>query len=235
MNNIKVTLAHAPTAEDLGLMTGAARMTQVRGLMPDGEPLNVKLLGKLLKMGHTSVLEHASFSVIIDGATRVFLAQITRHRIASYTSASQQYQLHDGFNYLEPPWDDFPLLDEAEREELKAVYADFMDMADGVYVRLEKALGRDWARYVLPGACRNVLLITATLREWFTIIFPQRLCRRNTPETILIAGKALGIAADNGMEELCKHTGPACITRGYCDQGSMACGRPYKNWKEMLL
>ena len=41
--------------------------------------------------GHESVLEHASFTFEIDGVSRVLLAQLTRHRIASFSVVSQRY------------------------------------------------------------------------------------------------------------------------------------------------
>jgi len=230
MNKIIVRAVHLPTDADLGLMTGAAKMTQVRGLMPDGVELNVGLLGRLLKMGHTSVLEHADFAVVVENATRVFLAQITRHRLASFTSASQQYQVHDGFDYLVPPFSP----NDPEEDELHRRYVAMMIQIDSLYQDIERLLGRDWARYILPGACRNTLLMKGNLREWFTVVFPQRLCKRNTPETLLVMSKALHIAANGGMVELCKHTGPACLTIGVCDQGSMCCGKPYRDWTAML-
>ena len=46
---------------------------------------------KLMKMGHESVLEHVSFTFGIEGVSRVLLAQLTRHRIASFSVQSQRY------------------------------------------------------------------------------------------------------------------------------------------------
>ena len=39
---------------------------------------------RLLNMGHESVLEHASFTFGVEGVSRVLLAQLTRHRLASF-------------------------------------------------------------------------------------------------------------------------------------------------------
>ena len=46
---------------------------------------------KIMGMGHDSVLEHASFTFGIEGVSRVLLAQITRHRLASFSVQSQRY------------------------------------------------------------------------------------------------------------------------------------------------
>ena len=44
-----------------------------------------------LASGHTSVLEHAVFTFIVDGLSRAALAQLTRHRVASFDVQSQRY------------------------------------------------------------------------------------------------------------------------------------------------
>jgi len=46
---------------------------------------------KLVESGHMSPLEHASFTFAIEGVSRTLLAQITRHRIASYSVQSLRY------------------------------------------------------------------------------------------------------------------------------------------------
>ena len=45
----------------------------------------------LADMGHESPIEHASFTFGIEGVSRALLAQITRHRIASFSVQSQRY------------------------------------------------------------------------------------------------------------------------------------------------
>ena len=44
-----------------------------------------------LSRGHGSVSEHASFTFRVEGVSRVLLAQLTRHRIASFSVESQRY------------------------------------------------------------------------------------------------------------------------------------------------
>ena len=59
---------------------------------------------QIVDTGHHSVLEHASFTFVVEGASRVLLAQLTRHRIASYSVQSQRYvSLKDSFSYIIPP------------------------------------------------------------------------------------------------------------------------------------
>lgn len=230
MKNIQIIVTHHPDTAELANVTESARMTQVRGYIPqEGVQLDERLLRKLIELGHTSCLEHADFGVIVVGASRVFLAQITRHRMASYTSASQQYQKHHGFDYLGLPFYE-------ENADLEMEYHEFMKKADELYTKIEAAMGRDWARYVLPGATRNNLRIKANLREWFCTIIPQRACRRNTPETQYVMSKILQAMVDGkgGLIPFIAASGPACLTKGKCDQGTMCCGRPMNSWQDML-
>ncbi|MDN5332660.1 MAG: thymidylate synthase [Tepidanaerobacteraceae bacterium] len=46
---------------------------------------------KLQKSGHMSPFEHVSFTFAIEGVSRTLLAQLTRHRIASYSVQSLRY------------------------------------------------------------------------------------------------------------------------------------------------
>ena len=63
-----------------------------------------RFLRGVIASGHHSVLEHVSFTFGISGVSRALLAQITRHRIASFSVQSQRYVgLEDGFSYVIPP------------------------------------------------------------------------------------------------------------------------------------
>ena len=58
----------------------------------------------LERLGHESPLEHVTFTFTIEGVSRAFLAQITRHRIASYSVQSQRYVNKKGhFDFIVPP------------------------------------------------------------------------------------------------------------------------------------
>jgi len=56
----------------------------------DSKP-TLKSLQAAIKAGHTSLLEHVTFTWEIKHISRVVLAQLTRHRIASFTVRSQRY------------------------------------------------------------------------------------------------------------------------------------------------
>ena len=54
----------------------------------EGNPVNA--LKGALRRGHQSVAEHATFTFLIEGVSRALLAQLTRHRIASFSVQSQR-------------------------------------------------------------------------------------------------------------------------------------------------
>lgn len=229
MNEITVEMIVEPKFDVLSVIGGLARITQVRGefkLMDHDKAKS--LYEKLVDMGHTSLLECADFGFIIHGASRVFLSQITRHRLASFVSGSQQYQDHSGFEFVMPP--------EITVDDDKEAYEKFMQIADNLYGLFKERYGRDIARYLLPGAARvNALFIKANLREWLTTIFPQRICMRNTPEAEHVLRLILQCFVHKGYGELVEgYAAPACVTQGRCDQGSMCCGHPYKSTDEVL-
>ena len=62
-----------------------------------------EFVSRILSMGHESVLEHASFTFAMEGVSRVLLAQITRHRLASYSVQSQRYVKESCFEFVVPP------------------------------------------------------------------------------------------------------------------------------------
>ena len=57
----------------------------------------------LAEIGHESPIEHASFTFALEGVSRSLLAQITRHRLASFSVQSQRYVKESDFSFVTPP------------------------------------------------------------------------------------------------------------------------------------
>lgn len=108
--------------------------------------------------GHTSVLEHASATFRIKGVSRACLAQLTRHRIASYSVESQRYcEVGRGDWYVTPPALEGDELG-AYRAAMEAVMAAYEDaLAHGVR--------KEDARYLLPMATKTNLVMTINARS----------------------------------------------------------------------
>ncbi len=92
---MKVTiLSHTPEPEKI--VAAAARLcyskisaTQIMDNFSQEQATS--FIKKLMNMRHMSPTEHVSFTFAIDGVSRTLLAQITRHRIASYSVQSLRY------------------------------------------------------------------------------------------------------------------------------------------------
>ena len=112
-------LAH--TNEPEKLVASAAKLcysaSDIETLMDNLTEENVNaFIEKLASMGHESPFEHITFTFGIEGVSRALLAQITRHRIASYSVQSQRYVDMTDFEYVIPPViaEDYHLLKEYE-------------------------------------------------------------------------------------------------------------------------
>jgi len=175
-------------------------------------------LGKfLLDADHTSPLEHINYTILIQNVSRSFLAQITRHRMGSFTSASQHYQYYD----------DYPVIMEKYKEEMEFA----CQTAFTIYRSLvDKGVRKEEARQVLPNAAAVNLLWTVNARSLINF-FRQRLCLRNVKEMRMFAQRLLSLAEPT-FPELFKHVGPQCY-EGKCKQGKMSCGiGPWVKWNK---
>lgn len=66
---------------------------------------NAQYIANLIKRGHESVLEHASWTFVLTGVTRAFTHQLVRHRVGfSYSQLSQQYHTEENARFIEPSW-----------------------------------------------------------------------------------------------------------------------------------
>ena len=175
---------------------------------------------KLREMGHESVFEHASFTFGIEGVSRALLAQITRHRMASFSVQSQRYvAMKDGFSYVTPP------RIAALGEEAVKRYDNQMAQMARWYTDWMDALGEDSAedaRFVLPGACETRLMVTMNVRE-LRHFFSLRCCRRAQWEIRALADEMLKLCYQVAPV-LFADAGPGCV-RGECPEGKKSCGK----------
>jgi len=125
-----------------------------------GRETSEKFARMLLRRGHESVIEHAAASVVFI-TNRGVLAELTRHRLASYSVESTRYVRYDGnMEFIRPVWWD--RWSEGERESWKRA----MQAAEDEYCFLLNAGSRpEQAREVLPNSLKTEIVLTANLRE----------------------------------------------------------------------
>lgn len=204
------------------------------------EEKTMKFVEMLSSMGHESPIEHISFTFGIEGVSRSFLAQMTRHRIASFSVQSQRYVKANEFHYVTPP--------EIEAvPEAKKTYDEFMDTAISAYNKLadileekhynifiqnglselsakskaEKKAIED-ARFVLPNASETKMVVTMNARSLLNF-FRLRCCNRAQWEIKAVADEMLKLCCQVAPT-IFKNAGPSCI-KGVCTEGIMTCGK----------
>ena len=236
-------LAYTPDPEKL--VAAAAKncysSTDVDSVL-DGltEEKTESFVNMLSEIGHESPIEHVSFTFAIEGVSRSLLAQITRHRIASFSVQSQRYVREKGFEYVVPPEiDKIPAArakfiqamedDQRTYEELTAVLMEgYLKelLEQGVPEKAARSKAEkhaiEDARYVLPNACATRIVMTANARS-LKNFFRLRCCNRAQWEICALAEemyKQVYAVAPT----LFGHCGPACVD-GICTEGKMSCGK----------
>ena len=187
-----------------------------------------KLVRILVRSGHHSALEHASFSFAVDGVSRACTHQLVRHRVASYNQQSQRYVRFDSADgFVVPP------SIEGNAQALQ-VFLEAMENARVAYDRLVEiglAEGRgkesvqEDARFVLPNAAETKIVVTMNARE-LRHFFRVRCCRRAQWEINQLAWEMRTMVREISPH-LFQGTGPNCLY-GECGEGKMTCGRPYR-------
>lgn len=233
MKNIEVKVLNPEAVENAEkMMTFTARLTQrghklksiedVMGLYK--KEYSQKLLNELTLLPHPTIQKFEVINVVVVGASRRFLAQITRHQNeVKFMSASLQYSDYSDNSGFCIPYEVIEMGEYAEKDYIQSCKESMHDYKNAV----EAGLNHDAAGYLAPQGLRNILVISATPYQWKHMI-RQRGCRRNTKETQYVMLKI--------WEQLYKlspelfgqiTTGPGCM-RNKCNEGKMSCGRVIK-------
>lgn len=216
-----ILLTHTPEPEKI--IAAAAKLcysqkADIQTLMDglDTEAVN-KFIDKLMTMHHESPLEHVSFTFAIEGVSRALLAQITRHRIASFSVRSQRYCSEEDFDSIMPD----PIYQDPKK---RAVFRSAMADVKIAYNELQDLGSKNEdARSVLPNACATRMIVTMNLRELLHF-FNLRCCVRAQAEIRELANRML-ILCKEVSPVLFTHAGAHCEALGYCPEGKMSCGR----------
>ena len=184
-----------------------------------GDPL--KALRGALDSGHESVAEHASFTFRVEGVSRVLLAQLTRHRLASFSVQSQRYC------GVKPEWVVPKTIRDAGYE------AKYLRQCENAYemmcCMIADGVPDEDARYIIPQGVTCNLVVTMNARE-LRHFFELRCCNRAQWEIRELARRMMA-ECSVVAPELFKDAGPGCL-RGPCPEGKRSCGRPMKRGDE---
>ncbi|MCH4184495.1 MAG: FAD-dependent thymidylate synthase [Eggerthellaceae bacterium] len=177
------------------------------------------VLSTIMRSGHFSTLEHASYTFAIEGVSRTMTHQLVRHRLASYNQQSQRYvKYKNGISVVEP---DTIASDPKHHEAFnQAIHA-----CEEAYKQLiEAGVPAEDARFVLPNATETKIVVTMNVRELLHF-FELRCCNRAQWEIRAVAQRMLELARPTAPF-IFKDAGPSCV-RGTCCEGKMTCGHPH--------
>jgi len=174
------------------------------------------LIRKVISMGHTSVLEHVSFTFSIEGISRACSHQLVRFRHASYSQQSQRYcTVTEQFPYVTPP-----TISKRFKPEFNAAIKNIA----GLYEMMVNAgIPAEDARYLLPNACCTHIVMTMNARELHHA-FSLRCCIHAQWEIRDLFNRIKNICKDVAPV-IFENAGAPCETKGSCPEGPRSCGR----------
>lgn len=204
------------------------------------EEKTASFVDMLAQIGHESPIEHAFFTFGIEGVSRSLLAQITRHRMASFSVQSQRYVAEMNFSFVVPP--EIENIPEAKEEYLRAMEEDRIHYNNLTQILKEKHMKEllasgmsekeaaksaekkaiEDARFVLPNACETKMIMTMNARSLYNF-FAHRCCSRAQWEIRAVADEMLRLVKDAAPSLFCG-AGPRCV-KGACPEGKMSCGK----------
>ena len=182
-------------------------------LWPNGGANKIgELADKCRQSGHMSVFEHVSYTFMIDGISRACSHHLVRHRLASFTQASQRHVKPNknvsppGLNIIQ-----------------SGIWAEAMKSAYDSYEELIKlGVSLEDARSVLPNAASTTLVMTMNARE-LAHFLELRLCNKAQTEIRELAQEIHKLAKEH-FPLLFEHVGAPCFMTGECRE-SKPCGK----------
>lgn len=178
----------------------------------------LEMVKKIIDVKHDSILEHVSFTFVIEGVSRVLTHQLVRHRIASYHQRSQRYVKEGDAEVICPP--SISITPGAAK-----VFNETMATINEAYLKLVKlgVPGED-ARYVLSSATASQIMVTMNARTLIHF-FELRCCMRAQWEIRAMADAMLEKVREE-LPTVFNKVGPSCYTaNGRCPEGKMSCGK----------
>ncbi len=169
----------------LGESTDGERLAEFAGrlcYMSQGNPANRSTrdyLENIKRQRHGSVLEHAVYSLLLEGVSRSLTHELVRHRLASYSQLSQRFVDESQAAFVVPP---AILGDEqleadwrAQMQAALAVYGALVEELMARYAWVEdrvhrRKMAREAARGVLPNSTETKIVMTANARSWRTVL-----------------------------------------------------------------
>jgi thymidylate synthase (FAD) len=168
-----------PSTDGERLAEFAGRLCYMSQSNPAGRSTR-DYLENIKRQGHGSVLEHANYTVLLEGVSRSLTHELVRHRAGfAYSQLSQRYVDESDAAFVVPP----AMLGD---EKLEREWKTEIDRALAAYVKLvgelmeqyawipervhRRKMAREAARGVLPNSTETKIVVTANARAWRTML-----------------------------------------------------------------
>lgn len=183
-----------------------------------------RLIKQVMASGHTSTLEHASFTFGIEGIARVSEIQLIRHRVGcSYSIQSGRYVKRGEAKYV------IPSAIQNDKEILPKYKKILKDVQNLYNEMTDKGIKAEDARYLQPQSVQTKIVVTMNARALLHFL-ELRCCKRAQWEIQELANLML-VEVKKVAPIIFAKAGASCVTTGICWEGEkMSCGL-YKNIK----
>jgi thymidylate synthase (FAD) len=168
-----------------GESTDGERLAEFAGricYMSQSNPANRttrEYLENIKKQGHGSVLEHAHYSLLIEGVSRSLTHELIRHRVFNYSQLSQRYVDESNASFVVPPailGDE--VLEQAWLAQIDGAQTSYVALVEQLMQRYgwvadkvhRRKMAREAARGVLPNSTETKIVVTGNARGWRTML-----------------------------------------------------------------
>lgn len=142
-------------------------------IQPDSAEKFAKMV---LSRGHESVIEHVSATIKLI-TNRGVMAELTRHRLCSFSIESTRYIRYDNIEFIKPVW-----WDDTDTRAKARFKSSCQESEDSYRYLIESCKWRpEQAREVLPNALKTEIVMTANVREW-RHVFKLRTSKKAHPQ-----------------------------------------------------
>jgi thymidylate synthase (FAD) len=140
-----------------------------------GRTTNQEYLTNILRTRHGSVLEHAVWTLLLEGISRALTHELVRHRHFSYSQLSQRYVDESEVGFVLPPeivegtpafdiWSDSCA---RANDDYRALLTRIEEQVrDEPSATLRRKRARQTARSLLPNAAETKIVVTGNARAW---------------------------------------------------------------------
>jgi thymidylate synthase (FAD) len=194
-------LCYLSFGEDAGLEGGHKTIP--------GRTSNEAYLGNILNTKHGSVLEHAVWSLLLEGVSRSLTHELVRHRAGfGFSQLSQRYVDESNIGFVLPPeieegtpsYDTWVVACERSLESYRTLLANMTEqVGERGTATMRKKRARQAARSVLLNCAETKIVVTGNARAW------RHFCEMRGSPTADVEIRKLAVAVLGSLQQEAPH------------------------------